>query len=289
MPVPDAWGGGGGIPVEAWKTLMREGGMGKTSLSDSSVIAATARSGVASDRETTKQASPCEEWNPVEKTIFERRSVRWYKSDQVPEHLVRRILEAGRYAPSAGNSQPWKFIVIRDKTMLEEMERDVQRTCKLFRFFLDFRRPGVMGKIGWVYSQIFIRILPHELHPIPLGAIFLIAEGKLKLFHGAPTVIMILKDKRGVSNPDLDCGICGQNMVLAAHSLGLSTCWIGFVSALMKSYVRFKWLRRLHISYPYELVEGIALGYARGNPNKMVERETHEIAWYENGRRTITY
>jgi nitroreductase len=234
-------------------------------------------------------APQIKEWTTVEKTIFERRSVRWYKTDQVPEHLIRRILEAGRFAPSAGNSQPWKFIVIRDKGILEEMERDVQRTCKLFRFFLDWRRPGIMGKIAWVFSQILIRLLPNELHPIPLGAIFLIAEGKLKLFHDAPTVILILKDRRGVGNPDLDCGICGQNMVLTANSLGLSTCWIGIVTALMKSYTRFKWLRRLKISYPYELVEGIALGYARGNPNKSVERELHEIAWHENGQRTVTY
>ena len=240
-------------------------------------------------RQTQASAPDINEWTTVENVIFERRSVRWYKTDQVPEHLVRRILEAGRFAPSAGNSQPWKFIVIRDKIMLDEMERDVQRTCKLFRFFLDWRRPGLMGKLGWFNSQIFIRILPHELHPIPLGAIFLIAEGKLKLFHDAPTVIMILKDRRGVGNPDLDCGICGQNMVLTANSLGLSTCWIGLVTALMKSYVRFKWLRRLKISYPYELVEGIALGYARGNPNNAIERELHEIAWHENGQRTITY
>ncbi len=211
------------------------------------------------------------------------------KSDQVPEHLIRRILEAGRFAPSAGNSQPWKFIVIRDKAILEEMERDVLRTCKIFRFFLDWRRAGLMGKVNWFYSQIFIRLLPNELHPIPLGAIFLIAEGKLKLFHDAPTVILILKDRRGVGNPDLDCGICGQNMVLTASSLGLSTCWVGLITALMKSYVRFKWLRRLNISYPYQLVEGIAVGYARGNPNKTVERELHEIAWYESGGCTITY
>jgi nitroreductase len=78
-------------------------------------------------------------------------------------------------------------------------------------------------------------------------------------------------------------------MVLAAHSLGLSTCWVGFVTALMKSPYRFKWLKRLNIKYPYDLVEGIAIGYARGNPNKMVERELHEVTWYENGQRTITY
>jgi len=260
--------------------------MGKTESMESTPITHT-DGGAAG--EALALAPQIKEWTTVEKTIFERRSVRWYKTDQVPEQLIRRILEAGRFAPSAGNSQPWKFIVIRDKVILEEMERDVQRTCKLFRFFLDWRRQGIMGKIAWVFSQILIRLLPNELHPIPLGAIFLIAEGKLKLFHDAPTVILILKDRRGVGNPDLDCGICGQNMVLTANSLGLSTCWIGIVTALMKSYTRFKWLRRLKISYPYELVEGIALGYARGNPNKSVERELHEIAWHENGQRTVTY
>lgn len=263
--------------------------MEKTTVINSSPITLTTRTELEPGRETPVLAPQTEDWTQVEKTIFERRSVRWYKSDQVPEHLVRRILEAGRYAPSAGNSQPWKFIVIRDKKIIEEMEHDVRQTCKLFRFFLDWRNRGLMGKIAWLNGQIFIRIMPRELHPIPMGAIFKIAEGHLKLFHGAPTVIMILKDKRGASNPDLDCGICGQNMVLTAHSLGLSTCWVGFVSALMKSYVRFKWLKRLNISYPYELVEGISVGFAKGNPNNMVERELHEIAWYENGERTITY
>jgi nitroreductase len=262
--------------------------LGKRMDNDSSPLTMAARTQSDEDKEKKELSLQTGEWTPVEKTIYERRSVRWYKSDQVPEHLIRRIIEAGRFAPSAGNSQPWKFIVIRDKVIIDEMERDVQRTCKIFRFFLDWRRPGLMGKVSWLYSQIFIRLLPNELHPIPLGAIFLIAEGKLKLFHGAPTVILILKDRRGVGNPDLDCGVCGQNMVLTANSMGLSTCWVGLVTALMKSYVRFKWLRRFNISYPYQLVEGIAVGYARGNPNKAVERELHEIAWYENGQCTIT-
>jgi len=263
--------------------------MDNKTANESSPNTITTHTELEAEKKTTANVPTTEDWTETEKVIFERRSVRWYKSNQVPEDLVRRILEAGRYAPSAGNSQPWKFIVIRDKAMLEEMEHDVRQTCKLFRFFLDWRGRGLMGKIVWLNSQFMIRIRPHELHPIPFGAMFAIADGHLKLFHGAPTVIMILKDKRGVSNPDLDCGICGQNMVLAAHSLGLSTCWVGFVTALMKSHYRFKWLKRFNISYPYELVEGITIGYARGNPNKMVERELHEIDWYENGQKTMTY
>jgi nitroreductase len=237
----------------------------------------------------TVEASDIARWNEVERAILERRSVRLYKTDQVPEALVRRILEAGRFAPSAGNCQPWKFIVLRDKAILDEMERDCRRACRLLSFFLDWRRPGIMGRLAWINAQAFIRIMPNELHPIPFGAINLIAQGKLRLFHGAPTVILILKDRRGVGNPDLDCGICGQNMVLAAHSLGLSTCWIGFVTLLMKSYTVFKWKRRLGISFPWELVEGIALGYAVGSPNGMIERETREIAWFENNTKTVMY
>jgi nitroreductase len=49
----------------------------------------------------------------AEKIILSRRSVRLYKKEQVPEFMIKRILEAGRFAPSAGNSQPWKFVVLR--------------------------------------------------------------------------------------------------------------------------------------------------------------------------------
>jgi nitroreductase len=235
------------------------------------------------------EANEVAQWNEVERAILERRSVRLYKNEQVPEALVRRILEAGRFAPSGGNCQPWKFIVLRDKAVIDEMERDAVRCSKLLTFFLDWRRPGIIGKISWFYAQAAIRIMPNELHPIPFGAISLVAEGKLKLFHGAPTVILILKDRRGVGNPDLDCGICGQNMVLAAQSLGLSTCWIGLVTLLMKSYTVFKWKRRFGISFPWELVEGIALGYPVGDPSGMIERETREVDWFENGKKTVIY
>ena len=63
----------------------------------------------------------------------------------------------------------------------------------------------------------------------------MIADRKLGLWHGAPTVILIFKDIRGVCNPDLDCGIAGQNMVLAAHSMGLGTCWVGFAKLCLIS------------------------------------------------------
>ena len=47
--------------------------------------------------------------------IGRRRSVRKYKSDPIPEEVFLRVMEAARLAPSGKNSQPWKFIVVRDE------------------------------------------------------------------------------------------------------------------------------------------------------------------------------
>jgi nitroreductase len=226
-----------------------------------------------------------QDFNQVERVIMERRSVRRFKDKQVPENLVRRLLEAGRFAPSTGNGQPWRFLVIRDEEVLKKMERDAQRICQLFRFLMDWRT-SPLKQIAFLNAQVMIRLLPNMLHPIPFGAISLIAEGKLKLYHGAPTVIHVLVDRRGASDPVVDVGVCGENMVLAAHSLGLGTCWIGFVELF--KFMPW-WARRLGIKYPWKMCQAISIGYPVGHPDGMVPRETHRVDWFEDGTRKDVY
>jgi nitroreductase len=50
-----------------------------------------------------------------------RRSIRRYRPDPVPDEMVEELLEAGRWAPSASNRQPWHFIVVRDPAILQEV------------------------------------------------------------------------------------------------------------------------------------------------------------------------
>ena len=82
------------------------------------------------------------EWTPTEETILKRRSIRMYKKEQVPEFMINRILEAGRFAPSAGNCQPWKFIVIRDPEVIKGLTDATVKICKLFKSLIDYRIPG---------------------------------------------------------------------------------------------------------------------------------------------------
>ena len=57
------------------------------------------------------------------KAILSRRSIRKYTNKQVPDSVVKEILEAAMSAPSAGNEQPWHFIVIKDRRILDEIPK----------------------------------------------------------------------------------------------------------------------------------------------------------------------
>lgn len=225
------------------------------------------------------------EFTETEKVILQRRSVRLYKKEQVPEFMVKRMLEAGRFAPSAGNSQPWKFVVVRDPQVIDGMTKTTVDLCKFFRATTDYTRPG----FGWMRPSVkfFTRLLPNDLHPVPFGAVSLIAQGKLSVWHGAPTVILIFKDVRGVSNPDLDCGIAGQNMVLAAHSMGLGTCWVGFARPAFEYTA--KWRNYFGIEFPFKFANSLAVGWPEAKPDGMVARQTHAVDWYESGQRRTIY
>jgi nitroreductase len=230
------------------------------------------------DHEKLKSA-----FTQTEEIILKRRSVRMYKKKQVPEFMVKRILEAGRFAPSAGNGQPWKFVVVRDPDVIQGITNTTIKICKLFKVLIDYRQPGRR----WLkpLANLFIRMKPADLHPTPFGAVTMIADGNLSLYHNAPTVIIIFKDVRGIANPDLDAGIAGQNMVLAAHSMELGTCWVGFAK-LAFQYTN-KWKKFFNIGYPYKFITSLSIGWPVGNPDGFVQRQIHPVDWYENKTKRV--
>ena len=54
--------------------------------------------------------------------IFKRKSIRKFQDKEVEEEKIERLLKAGMQAPSAMNSQPWEFIVIKDKENIKKIE-----------------------------------------------------------------------------------------------------------------------------------------------------------------------
>ncbi|RJP84558.1 MAG: nitroreductase family protein [Desulfobacteraceae bacterium] len=220
------------------------------------------------------------DWTPVEKTIFSRRSTRAFKKKPLPDFMLRRILEAGRFAPSAGNSQPWRFAVVKSPEILAEMEKDAIKMTKIMMFFLDYTRSRFRNIFLKPLIKLIIRLMHNELHPVPYGLMNAIAEGRAPVFHDAPALILLFEDCRGVSSPPMDTGICGQNMVLAAHSMGAATCWIGLIKLLMFDP---KWKKFFKVKYPYRLNVCIAVGWPKVDSDGPVEREVQLVEWYDGG------
>jgi len=238
----------------------------------------------------TSEIEEGDPWNTIEDAFLKRRSVRKFKKKQVPAHLIRRILEVGRFAPSQGNCQPWKFVVVRDREMITEMENFCADMCRKINGPLDYtaHKKGTFAR--WRSESIlklFAKWQPSTVHPIPFGAVNLIAKNRFKVFHHPPTVIIPLMDTRGIGHPEVDLGIVGTNIVMAAHSLGLGTCWVGLASFLNNSP---EWRERLGVEEPYSLVEAISVGYVLGKPmQNTVSRETHETLWIEDGIKDLIY
>ena len=61
--------------------------------------------------------------NEVLRTIKNRRTIRRFKSDPIEDEKLQAILDAGRWAPSFSNLQPWRFIVIKDQKLKNALDK----------------------------------------------------------------------------------------------------------------------------------------------------------------------
>jgi nitroreductase/NAD-dependent dihydropyrimidine dehydrogenase PreA subunit len=224
----------------------------------------------------------------TERVIYRRRSVRLYKKKQVEPALVRRVIEAGRFAPSAGNNQPWKFVVIQTRELIDEIDRKIKRALKIHsratlpRAWTEKRIPDDKRPRFALWQRVLLPLLvrqsPGETDPRVRGGVNTVSSdpGYHTFFH-APCLILLLADRRAIGGVEYDLGICGQNMVLAAHSLGLGTCYVGLIDAL-RLYPRFR-RERLGIVEPFRIVMSITLGYPKGRIDHPVRREQARIHW----------
>jgi nitroreductase len=78
----------------------------------------------------------------VLEAIRKRRSIRRFRSETIPDETLRLILEAGRLAPSAGNRQPWRFIVVKDA----ERKRALAEATNNYLFIAD--APVIIVALG---------------------------------------------------------------------------------------------------------------------------------------------
>ena len=184
--------------------------------------------------------------NEVLKTIARRRSVRRFTAEQLRREDVEAVVEAGLCAPSANNAQDCHFTVVQDLEMIARIERWVLEE---------------IGRSGNMALQELVR-----------------KDGS-SIFRKAPTLIVVSTDTRS-RNGVVDAAAATQNMLIAAESLGIASCWIGMVSMLSGSLVVADHARELHLPEGYSPYFGITLGYGDSPRPPAPERGKGRVSFF---------
>ena len=170
--------------------------------------------------------------NEVLKAMRERRSVRSYKSDPVPQELIEQVVQAGTYAATGMNRQSPIILAVTNKEMRDKLSK---------------MNADVMGS---------------DKDP----------------FYGAPVVIVVLADK-SVPTYVYDGSLVMGNLMLAAHTLGLGSCWIHRAKQEFDSPEGKEILAQLGVTGDYEGIGHCILGYPAGDLPAEKPRKENYVYW----------
>jgi nitroreductase len=188
----------------------------------------------------------------VLEAIRTRRSIRHFKADPVDDKAVEAVLEAGRWAPSWGNTQCWRFIVVRDPEIKAELAR-IPMKLKLPDKEVD--NPANKA-----------------IYDAPVVIVVCAKMGRSGCQPGAKPDGIPVTDKGDWFM--FDTALAVQNMVLAAHAMGLGTVIIGAFDAPMAEKV-------LGVPEGYRAVVMVPLGVPEREGKAPPRKELTEIVVHD--------
>ncbi len=185
-----------------------------------------------------------------------RRSCRSYQEKTVPLAMLLDLVKIGTTAPSGTNSQGWGFVVLpsrEDVLVLGGMVADYYR--KLNRLAASPLFRGVVkifagDSLGRYYRNYFFSVA-EALRQWD-------EEGCDRLFHGAVAAIVVT-GRKTASCPAEDALLASQNILLAAHAMGLGSCLIGFAVEAMRRNRSMR--QKMEIPEDEQIFSVIALGF----------------------------
>lgn len=180
----------------------------------------------------------------LDQALEGRRSIRSYLSKSVPGELIRQIVKAATFAPSAKNGQQWRFTVLTGQAKKELTD--------LFRHELEMESKRIgERKMGSSFSSCSI-------------------------MEEAPVVIMVWNTaERGWETEIHSVAAAIQNMLLKAYSLGLGTLWIGDIFFTLEALKKY-------LGKPWKLMAAVTLGWPSENPKPRPRKTVDEVTEFLN-------
>ena len=196
--------------------------------------------------------------NPVIEAIKNRQSIRAYEPKPIPRDVINAIIEAGNQAPCMARQdsdgvlyQPWRFVVVESAEFRRKL---LQTALPLWKNFFESIReadPDNYKKVMRLYEAM--------------------DEPKDPVYYSAPVIVFVIGPADD-PNP-ISCALACENIMLAACSLGLGSCYVGFGS-MVKSNASV--LQALELKDNERIYGPIVLGYPKDAP------EAGALRWKKN-------
>lgn len=171
--------------------------------------------------------------NDVINAILERRSIRKYKPDAISEEDRNSILKAGLYAPSSKNAQAWHITAIENAEVTARITSAVKAAIQ---------RAGVEKYLAFTGSP------KYSVN-----------------FGNAPLFVIVSADPEVSSCAVEDCSVLLENMFLAAHSLGIGSCWINQLGCITDEPEFRQFITGLGIPEKNRIYGSACFGYNAGS------------------------
>lgn len=187
--------------------------------------------------------------------VFKRRSIRKFREEPIHEEALNKVLEAGRWAPSAGNTQPWHFIIVSDA----EVKKRIARVCTEYsrKHWADFASETAryLAARGGSWDKSAMAKVP-----VLIAVCFRVPE----------------KMREELALASAWCTI--ENVVLAATAEGLGSCIYTFYNIEEENQLK----EILDVPKNYRIAALIQLGYPAAEPPKPSRKALEAVISYQH-------
>lgn len=191
--------------------------------------------------------------NPIIEVINNRRSTRSYKQKPIPDNILNTIIESGNQAPytSMTRSQPWRFVIIQNPEFKQ----------KLFETAFPF----------WKNTMDGMKENAPELYEMATCLYDAMDDPKDVIYYNAPVIIFVIGPATGGA---VSCALACENIMIAATSLGLGSCYTGF-GAFVKGNDEV--VKALELKENEQIYGPILVGYPKADPKDAVKSALEKI------------
>ena len=167
--------------------------------------------------------------------LKKRRSIRDFEDKEVPLDTIREMIKESCFAPSSGNGQPWRFIIVNNKELIGRLS-------------------------GNSKENLISQLEKNPDSPIKKYENVL-RDPKFNIFYNAPCLVFIVCSKK-ISTRQVDCALAASYFMFSAVERGLGTCWIGLGINVGDPVL----LKDIGMPEDFKIVAPIIIGYPKNIP-----------------------